>query len=193
MKYDYLFKFVGLCGVLVFFVVLISIIFSINMSPWFSWTENALSDLGRPEGASTFFNANIALAGLLLCIFSFGLLIVLTEDSVGPTMLGFSSIFLFGVGINPLPSQEHVILSCCFFIAFPLGFLALGYNLFKKEHDFQKKMGKFAIGIAMISFCTPIFLLFLKGIAIPESVVIFPGLFWCFVYGFNLFTEKEYI
>ena len=78
-------KLFGVCGILTLVVSILSLILSIRKAPWFNWTEYAISDLGTPEGAFTFFNNSVIAVGILLLIFSVGLVIFL-GDRIGPTI-----------------------------------------------------------------------------------------------------------
>jgi hypothetical membrane protein len=66
-------KAAGLCGVATPIIVLPLILLSISYSPWFSWTRNALSDLGVHE-AAILFNSSLMIGGVLALAFAFGLM-----------------------------------------------------------------------------------------------------------------------
>jgi len=57
--------------------------------------------------------------------------------------------------------------------------------MYKKQNHFIKNMGIIALAIAIISGISPIVFLFFNGIAIPEIIIIIPGLLWCMKYGLN--------
>jgi len=185
MKSEYLIKLSGICGIMLPIVTISGLLIALPRAPWFSWTENAISDLGRPDFGLTFFNYTLILVGILLLTFSFGLLYSSKGERIGPTVLALSSIYFIGVGIFPLPDPNHVDVSGLFFIAFPLGFLMLGLKMYKKRSRFIKNMG------ISIGGSTPIFLLFYEGIAIPEVIILFPGFFWCMTYGLHLVTSEK--
>jgi len=191
MKSKYLIKLSGICGIMLPIVTISGILIALPRAPWFSWTENAISDLGRPEFGLSFFNYTLILVGILLLIFSFGLLLSSNGERVGPTVFALSSIYFIGLGLFPLPNPNHVDVSGLFFIAFPLGFLMLGLKMYKKRSRFIKNMGISALIIAIIGGVSPIFLLFYGGIAIPEVIILFPGFFWCMRYGFHLTTSEK--
>lgn len=190
MKSDFLIKFSGICGVILPIVFILILILSLKSAPWFSWTENAISDLGRSDYELLFFNYALDIIGVLLLIFSFGLYYSLKKEKVGPTVFALSSIYFIGVGIFPLPDPKHIDISGLFFIAFPLGFFILGLHMYKQASLFIKNMGIFAFVIAFIACCSPVFLFFYRGIAIPEMIILFPGFFWCMRFGLYLITSK---
>ena len=190
MKYNYLYKMTGVCGILlpIFFILILYI--AIQGAPWFNWFDYAISDLGRPEYELNFFNYGLAFIGLLLLLFSFGLYYTLNGEKFGPTALALSSIYFIQVGIISLPDPTHTDVSSLFFIAFPIGFFLVGIRTFNNPFDFFKKMGIFALIITFLSIISPVFLLFYKGIAIPEMIILFPGFIWCMIYGFYFIVSK---
>ena len=179
----------GVCGMSLIFIISSVLIISIQNAQWFSWTDNAISDLGRPEHGMPFFNLALGFIGILLLLFSIGLVTSLKKERIGPTILALSSIYFIGIGIFPLPDPNHIDVSGLFFIAFPLSFLILGLQLYKRNNVFVRKMGRFALIIGIISALSPIILLFYEGIATPEVIIIFPGFIWCFFYGLHLFLK----
>ncbi len=189
-KSEYIIKFSGICGIGLPIVFIAALVLSLQHAPWFSWTDNAISDLGRSEFGLVFFNYILISLGILLLIFSFGLYYSLKKERAGPIIFALSSLYFIGVGIFPLPDPSHVDISGLFFIAFPLGFLILGLYMYKQAAPFIKNMGIYAFIIAGIAGCSPIFLLFNSGIAIPEVIILIPGFFWCMRYGLHILFSK---
>jgi hypothetical membrane protein len=66
-------KFLLLCGIFSIIIAYSSIIFSIIISNWFSWINNALSDLGAKEPSAIIFNSGLILSGFFLILFSLSL------------------------------------------------------------------------------------------------------------------------
>ncbi len=155
-------------------------------APWFSWTHNAISDLGRPQYGLYFFNYLLTAIGILLLIFSIGLYLLLRGPRFGPAALGLSSLYFIGVGLFPLPHQIHVEISGLFFIAFSLGFFLLGLKLYNHPLVQFKRLGKTALFVAFCSALSPIGLLFFPGIAISEIIILLPGFLWCSLYGMHI-------
>ena len=71
-------KLTGLCGILIPIVFLTGILIAMLYSPWFKWTNNALSDLGAEGISAFFFNNTLIFDGLLALIFSIGLIKILS-------------------------------------------------------------------------------------------------------------------
>jgi hypothetical membrane protein len=166
---------------------------SIQSAPWFSWTNNAISDLGREQYDILLFNYSLIVLGFLLLFFTFGLNYSLKNERFGPTFLSISSLYFIAVGIFPLPDQYHIDFSSLFFIAFPLGFFALGLKMYKMKYEFIKKMGIFALIIGIVAACSSVFLIFFQGIAIPEMLILIPGFIWCMIYGLHLIFSNNYL
>jgi hypothetical membrane protein len=146
--------------------------------------DNAISDLGTKQGSPLFFNTGVILSGILLLLFSIGLIIKFKNDELVPKLLFVSSFFLMGVGIFPLPGSDHIFTSGVFFLSFVIFFLIFGLSYIKDET--YKTMSKIALVIAIISILTPVFLLFNKGIALPEMLILLPGFSWCMIYGYYI-------
>ncbi len=174
-------KISGLCGILIPFVIFFSIGIAMSYSPWFSWTEHALSDLGIEGISSIFFNNGMIIGGILAFIFSLGLIKKL-ENNLGAYLLCLSSIALIGLGIYPETLFTiHWIFSASFFILLTLSFLILGLDLRKNKSDYI--LGTLAIICGIASFSSMILLIPWEGVAIPESISCFPAFIWFMIYG----------
>lgn len=66
-------------------------------SPWFSWKESDVSDLGVKGSTTWLFNSHLILAGVLNFIFAIGLLNNLVSSRVGE--LGVASLILGSMAI----------------------------------------------------------------------------------------------
>ena len=176
--------FSGLCGILMPFVFLISVLFAMIYSPWFEWTTHAISDLGATGISSLFLNNGLILAGILGFIFSIGI-IKLLSIKIGGYLIAISSIALIFVGLFPVTIFDlHFIASATFFISMTIGLLIIGITLKKSNYD--KNMGNAAIIIALIAFISPICLYFSNGIAIPEMIICFFIFLWYMLYGVKI-------
>jgi len=89
-------KFAGICGILVLIVFLFSLFLSIQQSSWFSWTDNAISELGKEDAVTDIFNNGLIITGILLLVFSIGLSKELKNRFVSPLFfcLSANSTFL---------------------------------------------------------------------------------------------------
>lgn len=180
-------KIAGLCGILTPFVFFTGILIALMHSPWFKWTNNALSDLGVEGISALIFNNGLIFGGLLALIFSIGLAKILS-NKVGAYILGISSLGLIGAGLFPLTMYTlHYIMSAIFFAFLTIGLLIIGITM--KYNQFDQKMGNAAITVSLLAFITPVTLYFYQGIAIPEMIICFMAFLWCMSYGVKLMMK----
>ena len=142
------------------------------LAPWFSWTGNALSDLGT-AGASTalLFNGTLILSGLLGIPFAL-LLLAVRERSVrwfGTLLFGAAMPLLALVGVFALPSPMHGPVAVSFFLLFTLG---IGVDGIGAVLDGDRLDGGLSIGLAVLHVLGWIVwgIVALDGVALPELV-----------------------
>jgi len=183
-------KLTGICGILMPFVFLISILIAMIYSPWFKWTNNALSDLGTEGISAFFFNNGLIFAGFLALIFSIGMIKILSVK-LGGYLIAISSVALIFVGIFPVTIFDlHFIASAIFFITMTSGLLLIGITM--KHNHFDNNMGNAAITISLLAFISPICLYFFNGIAIPEMIICFFIFLWYMSYGVKI-AKKNFL
>jgi hypothetical membrane protein len=115
-------KISGVCGILSPIVAFTCILFAINYSPEFSWTKNALSDLGVQEGVTApLFNYGLIISGILTLIFATWLFIFLSDKllgRIGAFILILDAFAFTAIGIFPEMLSQCTItlqwLSLCF-------------------------------------------------------------------------------
>jgi hypothetical membrane protein len=174
----------GLCGIFIPVVIFLCLSLALTSSPWFSWTQHALSDLGVETNSAALFNNGFILGGILALIFSLGLMKLLSRK-IGAYLLCISSVALIGIGLFPeTVFVIHFITSASFFIFLTLAFLIIGLTI--KQNQFERNMGSLALTFALVALCSTIFLLPFKGIAIPEALSCFPAFVWCMFVGFKM-------
>lgn len=177
----------GICGILLPFVFFTGILIAIFYSPWFKWTNNALSDLGVKGVSALIFNNGLIFGGLLALIFSIGLVKILSHK-MGAYILAISSLGLIGAGLFPLTMYTlHYIMSVIFFASLTIGLLIIGITM--KYNQFDHKMGNAAITVSLLAFITPVTLYFYQGIAIPEMIICFMAFLWFMSYGIKIKTQ----
>ena len=97
----------------------------------FSWTNNALSDLGVVSGATaTVFNLGLASGGVLSFVFSMlGLSVFLGRNAagkIGSALFAAANIALVGIGVfNESYSGTHFAFSVAFFVLSPIALFIL--------------------------------------------------------------------
>ena len=165
-----LLKLAGFCGILSPIIAFTCIGFAIFYSPWFSWTENWLSDLGGMVGekpiwaargvASIIFNIGLILAGIFGMMFTFGFIKsgILTTNvgRLGASFLILCTCALCAIGIFPeTTGSPHTVASVIFFFSVPLSLLFIGITIKK----FKKTLGLLVIILGVISLVISPFLL----------------------------------
>jgi len=174
-------KIAGICGILIPIVIFTGIALAMIHSPWFEWTEHALSDLGIDGISAFFFNNGMIIGGILTFIFSLGLMRFLSNKT-GAYILCASSLALIGIGLIPETIfYLHFFTSSSFFILLTLSFLIIG--LTTKKNQFEKSMGVLATVFAFLAIISIVFIIPWNGIAIPESLSCFPAFIWCMITG----------
>jgi len=174
----------GVCGMLLPVVVFTSIGFALLRSPWFRWTQHALSDLGVESATATLFNSSMILGGFLAFIFSLGLMRTLSNKT-GAYLLCLSSFALIGIGVFPeTVFTLHFIVSTAFFVLLTISLLIIGLKI--KQDQFERNMGVLATLFAVVAICSTILLVPWEGIAIPETLACFPAFIWCMIYGVKM-------
>jgi hypothetical membrane protein len=158
----------GLCGILGPLVALIIIGVSVSITPWFSLSNNFLSDLGGVKGqepvwaangsSSLLFNSGVAVVGIMGVFFSLGIMKSgMVKDfigRVGNKMLLVGMVSLFVIGIMPeTTGLPHTIASVLFFILVPVSMVLLGLEM-RRE-----RLGQLTIILGLVGFFSLTFFL----------------------------------
>ncbi len=165
---------------------------SILTYPQFSWTSNALSDLGVVPGATaTLFNFGLYGSGLLILSFAIGLYKYLSKNiigKIGAIVFFAAGLSLEGIGWAPENIRPfHYIFSVAFFTLVPIALLVVAGYLFITR---EKRLGWFTLLIAVFA-AAPWVLYFLvqyvPGVAIPELLSALAGSAWAVVVGWRMY------
>jgi hypothetical membrane protein len=161
----------GIASPAVAFTFIVSAIVSY---PTFSWTDNALSDLGVISGVTgPLFTIGLVASGILALIFAaLGLYNYLGDSLVGRVgAMAFeaAAVALIGIGIfNENFQGTHYILSVAFFVLAPISLLVLTFAFWIRH---QHGMAAFTVLIG-VAAALPWLLLFafryVPNVAIPE-------------------------
>ena len=144
------------------------------LSSWFSWSRNALSEMGVGEQAAL-FNSAVLIGGALNFLFALGLRHNLGGGKltqVGVVSIMVSSISLALVGIFTIDNLFlHGIAAFGYFMLTPVGFLLIGLGT--KEETIKKL--SFSCGTAALFaiLVLPVMILALSlriGFAVPELI-----------------------
>lgn len=118
----------GYFGVLAPVVGFVMIFLAIGTAPWFSWTGNALSDLGVEGLTAVLFNSGLAMTAAVMMAFSLGLYELTRGSRVGTLsflLMLAASGWLLGIGRFPeTAGRIHYYFSVAFFVTLPLALAA---------------------------------------------------------------------
>lgn len=181
----------GLCGVITPLAAFSCVLLAIGFSPSFSWTNNALSDLGvMPGVTSVLFNFGLVVSGALALTFASGLSVFFKKGvpgQVGAFILAADSLALAAIGIFPENVKPmHLYASVLFFALFPLAMFSITATFLLASNV---KMGLFTILLAMFAAAVWIAQFvthYVNGAAIPETLSALAASMWTVVLGFNL-------
>lgn len=147
-----------------------TIALSISISPWFSWVDNALSDLGNLRyGSAPIFNGGLLITGLLLILYSFT---ALRHHS--PKTAYFLAFTGFAMELVGLFCENygaiHFYVSVILFISLPI--VSMAY--FVEKRCYLTWLVFLAVPFWILHFQGGLF----KGVAIPEILSSFVMLPW---------------
>jgi hypothetical membrane protein len=190
-----LLRFGGFCGILGSVLSIILVLAATVVSPWFSWENNALSELGVGE-VSLLFNGAMVIGGVLIFFFALAIREYFDENRlvrVGVNLIIIASVFLALVGVFTFDMMVmHGIVSLGPLMLAPLGFVFIGFGAE------EAKLRKFSIGsgvVALISILVlPMVILFLPfnvGFAVPEIINTVITTIWIFGVGIKLIKHKN--
>ena len=159
----------GLFGIVTPLVGFSLIFLAISTAPWFSWTGNALSDLGVSGLTATIFNGGLMATALCVMAFSIGVW-ELTEGNIvgraGSGALFLAAVFLFGIGVFPeTVKPHHIMFSVAFFVALPVSMFVLSAYMIRGG---MRDLGYLSVAAGIVAAL--IWALGWDGVAIPEAV-----------------------
>ena len=161
----------GMCGLLAPLVAFICIGAAVLLSPWFSWTNNYLSDLGGYPGmeptyaarglSSILFNFGLITAGILGIILGLGIRKIDFMDSIpgqaGTWFFILDAVFLVCMGAYPETTGEpHTFFSIAFFVTIGICLLLMSIALFRTK---QKSLAWLTLVLLMFGMTAiPLFI-----------------------------------
>ncbi len=180
----------GVSGVLTPLIAFTFILLAIACYPQFSWTENALSDLGVQEGATAvLFNTGLIVSGILAILFAIGLFRFLQENPfgrVGALVFVLDAFALTAIGVFPENVKPiHYYASVILFTLFPISMLFLGTAFLRTSNRKLAFFTFIAAIVAAIVWTIP----FSKGVAIPETLSALSVSMWSIVLGCKMLKE----
>jgi len=187
----------GICGIITPIVIFTFILLAIAYSPQFSWTENALSDLGIQEGATAIlFNSGLMIGGILALIFASGIFIFLKDrllGRIGALLFALDALALVAIGVFPESVKPmHYQASVAFFVLLPISMSVICATFLLMD---KVKIGLFTLLAAMIAVVVWILQFtthFAHGVAIPEAISAISALMWSVVLGFMMLRQASH-
>jgi hypothetical membrane protein len=193
------FRVSGICGVLTPIVAFTCILLAIANCPPsspFSWTNNALSDLGVIEGITKMvFNSGLIITGILSLMFTFGLYTLLKEKvtaRIGISIFVLTALSLTAIGVFPENAKPmHFYASVAFFMLYPVSmfFLVTAFLQMAKV-----KMALFTFlmaNAATAAWTIQATARFGSGVAIPETIAALSASTWSTVMGFKMLRHAS--
>ena len=190
-------KISGVCGTIAPIVAVTFILLAITSHPQFSWTGNALSDLGVVEGVTAvLFNSGIIIGGILAIIFASGLFIFLRNrvlGRIGAFIFTLAALALVAIGIfTENFGRIHYYVSVAFFTFTPISMLIICATFFVMG---KVKMGLFtfltAITAALV-WVLQFAMRYVPNVAIPETISALVASTWSIVLGFKMLKEASH-
>ncbi len=189
------FKITALSGIITPIVAFSCIALAIAYYPPFSWTNNALSDLGVVEGVTSMvFKGGLIVSGILATIFAIGLYNYLggsTLGKAGSLIFVLDTLALMLIGVFPENIKPtHYYVSVMFFMLFPIAMLVLTAAFLKNANA---KMGLFTFLVA--AFAAAVWIIqwtvgFGSNVAIPETLSALAASAWTIVLSVKMLKEK---
>ena len=162
-------KLFGYFGILAPILGFIMIFIAISTAPWFSWTGNALSDLGVEGLTAVLFNSGLAMTSAVMITFSLGLYELTKGSRVGTLsfiLMLAASTWLLGIGRFPeTTGRIHYYFSVAFFVTLPLALAAFTLHVLKTGPKWLIKLTA-VCGITAVVVWTPHW----SAVAIPEAL-----------------------
>ena len=182
-------KFLGIAGLLSPLMGFTTIIVTVFIHEWFSWKNNALSDLGAlTTSYSSIYNIGMILTGLLGILFVAGLFFFFKSkiSLLGSILFFVGMIFLVLVGVFPSGTSPHLEVSLGFFASSSAGILLIGIG-----ESLRRNMTGYAALITVIVGIPSAFWAVenYSGAAIPETVGAICFSVITIFYGTKMFRE----
>lgn len=184
-------KLAGLAGVFAPILTLTFIFVSIALSPWFSWHDNALSDMGV-DAVAPLFNGALLIGGLLYFVFVIGFLrwrglrSRLAKLAAVAMLSGAIGLFLIGVFTEDA-GRTHYYVAATYFLATPVAYGMLGSDWVRQG---VKLMGWLTVATGITAFLM-IAVVPHKRIAVPEILAALTMGMWTFALGLKLLIEPN--
>jgi hypothetical membrane protein len=183
-------------GIVAPIAAFVCILTAIASYPTFSWTNNALSDLGIVPGiTSSLFNFGLLASGVLAFNFAiFGLFSYLRKSwvgKIGSAVFAVATLALIAISIfNENFSPTHYLVSVAFFTLAPIALFILTFGFLLSR---LRGMAVFTVLVG-VAAALPWLLLFtfnyVPNVAIPEFLSGLAVSAWAIVLGKKMLSPK---
>ena len=162
-------------GLLAPLVTLGAIAIATTLSPTFTWTGSALSDLGAPWAPTAWlFNGGLIVGGIIALLF--GVLVFLNAhnriEQAGAVLFGVTAVLLAAIGMFPAGTPQHFPAAVSFylFLSISLWVYGVGNVLAGK-----RRLGALTVCLGLLNLLAWVvwviaFQTIVPGLALPESV-----------------------
>ncbi len=153
----------------------------------FSFTKDALSDLGRIGLEKNYiFNAGLILSGLFGFVFSLSLYNVLKGiERIFGFVFVVAAVSLVCIGVFPAGTMPHGFFSVTFYLLSAVAIFILGVFLVNRKRN----LGIFSM-VAMAVGSVLALIPGWGGVAIPETIGAFFICLWVVVVSYNIVTNR---
>jgi hypothetical membrane protein len=166
------------------------VLIAIRTAPWFSWTGNALSDLGVEGFTAIVFNHGLQMTAALMSLYALGVYELTKGDAVGQTgflLILAGAVFLFFIGLFPeTAGRVHFYFSVAFFVSLPLSTLTLAYYTWKQGCRRLSYLSATVGAVAALVWVPE-----WGAVAIPEALSALAVGVWSSVFGFWMTKMDE--
>jgi hypothetical membrane protein len=181
----------SVCGILAPIIAFAFILLAIAFYSQFSWTDNALSDLGIVSGATAvFFNSGLIISGVLIILFGLGLPILFDNRLLGKISASafiIDALALIAIGVFPESAKPmHYYASVAFFVLLPISMLLITATFLLVA---RRRLALFTLLVAVVAVAVWVVqfsVRFVSGVAIPETISALSGSAWSIVLGFKM-------
>jgi len=183
-------------GIVAPIVAFVCILIAIVSYPTFSWTNNALSDLGVVSGVtSSLFNFGLLASGVLAFKFAiFGLFTYFGKSwvgKIGSIIFAAATLALIAISVfNENFSPTHYLVSVAFFTLAPIALFILTFGFW---FNHQRGIAVFTVAVG-VAAAFPWLLLFtfnyVPNVAIPEFLSALALSVWAVFLGKKMLRSK---
>jgi len=175
-------------------IALGSIAISIMLSPWFTWRNNAISDLGV-HPVAPIFNISLIVCGIMCSVFALSAMMRFRNwlARAGMAVMFQACVALVGIGVFTEDySPHHFYFSVAFFVLLLLAALILSpYFLIKRK---TRSIGIAGIGVVVLGVFAWAYHFAVGwgvGVAIPEALTFVPGGIWFVMLGHTFIKRQK--